>query len=114
MVLSVLSQITTESQQATAIHSIFARQSTMGNKASTVSTVVSARRTVNSSIRGINNSIPRGEAKVLDYCDQKDLKLRRKQREEAYRQKVKERQERKAKILAQFIANQRVHAVGSE
>jgi transposase len=85
----------------------------MGNTVSNASTVVSTSRSVNRSMKDVNKAFTI-DTKSQGCRDQKELKIRRKQREEEYKQRVKERQERKAKILEKFIVNQRVHASRSD
>lgn len=80
----------------------------MGNSASTVSTIVTTHKELNRSIKHFNETVDYHERSFFDDCQDRYSKAqRKKQLEESYRAKLRERQERKAKILEQFIYNQR-------
>ncbi|GKY97369.1 hypothetical protein MPSEU_000695300 [Mayamaea pseudoterrestris] len=81
----------------------------MGASASTIATVVSTHREINQSIDDFNGAVEKHERNIFDgYCPEVIAKAqRKKQLEETYREKLRVRQERKSKILEQFIYNQR-------
>ena len=81
----------------------------MGSSVSTVSNVVNTHKEFNRSIKDFNASVDYHHENIFEGgCpDQYTKAQRKKHLEETYRAKLRERQERKSKILEQFIYNQR-------